>query len=354
MTDPILDLPLGVGAIAYDFRFDVVNSELVPIGEVHPVRAREGATQLQVATESEIKRTLRGFVLRPDEFRALNPYADRIRPWLQLSDGRTYSLGVLRYPQIDEELRKGGGDVSATLFDSTIQIRPVTDRVWSLNTGDSVADLLAEFAASRGITRVSIPPPTVGASGPVAFPIGTTGPQALNRLADLLGCYSPYFDRDDVLTVRPVEDLALTVPLRYPLDHATRFLRGSITRSQQIGEAPNVFLVVNTGATGGEIVGRYQVPASAPHSVENRGYEVPELIRLQGVEDTAAANRTAYARSVQSPADTGKFQFGSPFDPRHDVFDTIGIGDATYYEVGWTGDLSPGGTQTHNVRKVSR
>lgn len=351
MTDQLLDLPDGIGVVTYDFRFDVVNDQLNTIGSVNPVRDRQ-AVQLQNFTESEIKRTLRNFVLRPDQYRDLDPYRDRIRPVMQLGDGRTFPLGVFSYPQIDEAIRKGGGDVTATLYDSGMRIRPPSDRVWSLAVGDLVTDVLGAFIASRGVARVAITPSTARVSTPVAFPIGTSGSQIVARLADLLGYYSPYFDRTDTFVARPVEALNYADALKYPLE-TSRLIRGSITRTQQIGEAPNVFIVLNAGATGGEVVGRFEVPAEAPHSVANRGYVVPEITRLQGIESTDAAVQAAFARSVQSPGDVGRFQFSTPVDPRHETFDAVAVGTAAlYYEIGWSSDLSPGGTMTHNVRKV--
>ena len=126
----------------------------------------------------------------------------------------------------------------------------------------------------------------------------------------------------------------------------------TIAENENLLDAPNVHLVVNSGPNDLEIVGRARIDATQPHSVENRGYEVIEVHREQGVSSSDEATRMAKTYAAAHPHDYAELSFQSTPDPRHDTFDLIEFGDVVYRERSWTLRLRPGGPHTHDCTRA--
>jgi hypothetical protein len=119
-------------------------------------------------------------------------------------------------------------------------------------------------------------------------------------------------------------------------------------------DAPNRFIVISNGAVSASaaaipIVGRYDIPSSAPHSIANRGFVIPSVeerqLDTQAQADAAARNlgqrQTIFERTTLSTAP----------DPRHDGYDVIRWQGENWLELGWSLPMAEGAAMTHTMRK---
>jgi hypothetical protein len=341
----LLDLPPSVGVVSSTWRWDLCTAAGEYIGALYP--ERDGITIANAPTQSEIKRTCRGFVLDERQWRAVNPLTDTVRAVQVMSDGTELRCGLFLFPDDERDLVVGGGTVTPTLFDRGLILKQPTDRAWSLGDGQAVAPFCRDFLEARGITRHAIADSPTATTGPIAWPIGTNGTQVLAKAFELLGYWAPYFDRNGVLIGRLVDDLSWRAPLEYPLSgDRSRIYRGSAKVTRPLASAPNLWVVVNGALNGGEVVGRFRA------TDDPRPYDVPELVRLQGTEDTEGAVRAARAKAAHGPGPEGTLTFASPPDARHDTFDVLAVGEVLYYEHGWDLQCAAGGMMRHTARQV--
>jgi hypothetical protein len=145
-------------------------------------------------------------------------------------------------------------------------------------------------------------------------------------------------------------DPATAVP-DFDYDLANNVKRDTITRTTDILDAPNRFIVIsNSGdAANTPIVGTYDVPNTAPFSVVQRGFVVPSVVDLQSNATTQA---TAMARNLGLRKTVfDRVTLDTMLDPRHDSYNVIHFLGENWLELGWTMNLFPGGAMQHVMRK---
>lgn len=195
---------------------------------------------------------------------------------------------------------------------------------------------------------------TIRGSEWLVWPAGTSGIDPLYDLCDLAGFYSAYFNNEGTGVARSVEDLEAVDPL-YTYGEGDIHV-DALTRTNDLLDAPNRYIVISNSADY-PIDGYWDVPASAPHSIQNRGGRViSKTYDVQGVESQAQATRIAKAKG-QSDASTYEWvDFSMEPDPRLDTFDIIGIeteeGDS--YHVQSTGQSGKDGVMDMEVRRIYR
>jgi hypothetical protein len=105
----------------------------------------------------------------------------------------------------------------------------------------------------------------------------------------------------------------------------------------------------NDAATA-PIVGTYDVPASAPHSIINRGFVIPDTRDAQlatQLQATAAARNIGLRATVYE-----RVTLNTSIDPRHDSYNVIHWAGANWLELSWSMTLSPGAPMQHTMRKA--
>ena len=107
---------------------------------------------------------------------------------------------------------------------------------------------------------------------------------------------------------------------------------------------------VSSTNQNGVISGSYDVPSSAPHSIQNRGFAVPLVAQMQ-VETVQQATAVATSIGLQSTLYQRTTLQTFP-DPRHDSYDVIRWQGSLWLELAWSMDLIAGGNMTHTLRKV--
>lgn len=345
-------LDLVVRQRAEGVRWELLDSSLMKIGDLHP---EFGSASVEVATDAAYIRALRNMTLLASEASQIDTFASRVKPWWVLETGDEYPLGVFMFQARDRPQRTWGGPtVCPLLVDQSWILDQGRRSSFSLAAGASLVAALRTLATEVGIVDLSgIEGSGITASTAIAWAPGTSRLKIMVELCGLLAFHPPYFNNSGKLICRSVPDLDTTTASRvYALGDASRVVMDTATESDDAWAAPNVFVVVNQSATGTPIVGTYTIPASAPNSVANRGFEVVRTISEPGVQDNAQAAALAKAAYVNSPGAYRWVDFDATPDPRHDIFDVVSFDGVNHWEKQWALALTPGGPHHHSLRRI--
>jgi hypothetical protein len=344
-------LDLVVAARSSSFRLHVLDASLTYAGTVDALA--DTAATITNDTSRPIKRTMSGIRLPPDAAAAIDPFADRVQPVRVLSNGSEYPLGVFLFADWSRtpdtpDLGGQGGMVDQTL----IVDDPIAASV-TLARGASLSDFAANLLADAGLPAVDVQPSPLTAGKALTWPIGTSRLAIVKAVAELLGYYTLHFDAAGVARMIPVPDLAYAdADLVYRA--GGRVLHSTIVASDDAMNAPNRFIVIDTGATVAPLVGTWDVPGSAPHSYLARGFYATSITETQGLATQTDADAAAAAIGQAAGAGYAHLEFASPPDPRHDTYQLVEFDDVVWREESWTMPLAEGAAMTHKLRRVYR
>lgn len=361
-AEDVLDLKPGIGEVQSTVVFEVLDKDLKPLFEIHPVTDK---ITISADSNSRVKRKLSGFHLTVDEAPLINVLAHRLRPsWVV--QGEYFPMGVFLFsdanrPHVIYRDHNPPDDMHGlefigTLFDQTVIVDQGHENSCSVPKGASVTHWIFHLLEDVGLTgsRVAVDPSSARVSEPIAWRSGTSRYQMLEELCALAGFYPPYFDNYGVMRCRtaPTSLTLLTPDHTYNPGPSSRILSRSVVDSDDLVSAPNRYLVVNTSAAKGEIVGIYDLPASAPQSYANRGYRVVQRIDAQGIENSAQARNRAKIAALTDYRAFSWTEFESTPDPRHDLFGIVEFDSENCREVSFKLRCAPGGPMDHKLRKI--
>lgn len=343
----LLDLPDWRGQRSASFRFDlidgrtgVVRRELTPLRDTSPSLSHDST--------STIPRRLSGVTLGVEDAKRVNQLTDRIAPRMVLGDGSSYRLGRYLVADSSDLVTSAGSTAPLTLLDEMF----VVDQ--ELDVGFDAAGQLVDQVAARLVEGLPIGALVVDATeftSVAAWSPGTSRANALRDLATSGGYFMPWFDHRGWLRLRRAfdpADQAVTIDL----DASRRVIRGSISRGTDLLTAPNRFVVVSNdpGSEAEPVVGVYDVPASAPHSIAQRGFVLPKTVDVQL---HSQAQATVYARTLGLQQTVYEVvELSTPVDPRHDAYEVVRWDGVRWLEVSWTMPLVPGGEMRHTLRRA--
>ena len=348
----------GWGQRAESFRFDLLDRQNSFIGEL---TAEYGGASISNNINRKVKRSLTGLTLPPAVTAMVNTLTDRVKPWMVMQDGTTWPLGVFLfadatreeglYSSVDLASVGEGFTTKGSLLDQTVIFDQPTRGVTFAAPGDSVHTMMVQQVEANGVTEHSIEATDVTVSEWMVWKPDATRLEVINDLAAMAGFYSLYFDNTGVAVLRSVPSMGSVEPtLVY--GPGRNVIAGTISESDDIADALNVYLVVNTGMGGGPIWGEWKVPADAPHSEANRGRAVVKKHDVQGVADNAQAARMAKSLGQADFATYRWVNFSTAIDPRHDTFDVVGWKEERYREQSWNLPMVAGGSMGHELRRV--
>lgn len=348
-TNTYLDLPAWRGQRVERYTFEWRNGITDQLlGMLHP--SRDEPPQLTHDTTRAVKRQLT-LNLKASETSAVDAVVDRILPFVTVGP-TTYPLGRYMFTADVDAISTGGDRGSFTLVDEGFAVdQQLSVGFSSTDTVDrAVIDLVTQDELGRFI-RPRVEPTPYMASG--AFAIGQTRGQALAAYATQ-GDFFPYWmDNDGFFRMIRTIDPAVEIP-DFDYDSSKIVQMGSITRTSDLLTAPNRFIVVgNSGsAAAAPLVGTYDVPPTAPHSIANRGFVIADTTneQLQSEEQATAMARNKGIRQTIAEVLT----FRTAFDPRHDSYNVVHLLDDNWLELSWSATLVPGGGQDHTVRRAYR
>jgi hypothetical protein len=370
------DLLAGQGQLNYTFVFKLVNATTgMFIRYLTPLTSE--VPRLSHDTTQTVKRSVT-LTLGVSDTAAIDTIHHRVLIYLQLADGTQYPLGRFMFTDNTRLKSTGGNQSSMVLMDeefiidqpSTISYPPFALIARLTNAAQTVAAVPA--VSVEEMIKLIILQYRVGSasidSSPYqtsnAWSIGTTGMQILSDLAAYGDYFPPWIDASNTLRMIRSFDPSQRPP-KFDWDQFPHVYADSVTESDDLLTAPNSFTVVGNGAattpalggTGGNpnllngaIVGTYNLPASAPHSIQNRGFTVPLIAQVQ-VDTQAQASALARSIGIQSTLYQRTTVTTFP-DPRHDSFDVIRWQGSLWLELAWSMDLIAGGNMDHMLRKV--
>lgn len=345
-NDPLLDLPRWAGQRSATFRFDRFDSvSHLLLGQLHPIRT----AQLAHDTTRTIKRQL-SMTLGQEDTAAINPVSERVDLSMVFGDGTTYPLG--RYMYSDETAQRwtSGNTANVVLNDEMFRVdQPITK---GIDGRGKVAQYIIELAL-RDISDIDlrIEGVTGQLPGTGAWTVGTRRGQVLEETSVTGGYFSPWFGNDKAMHFIQAFDPADQIP-DFDFDSSNTVLRAGIVESSNLLTAPNRFVVISNSPddTASPVIGTYDVPNSAPNSIANRGFVIAEVKDMQ-ISTVAAA--TVVARNIglrNTIFETTNLQ--TVPDPRHDSYNVVFWQGSNWLELGWSMNLTEGGTMNHVLRKA--
>lgn len=356
--DRFLDPPPSRGQRSATFRFDLVDgvSGLLK-RELHPVR--DSPPMLSHDTSRTIKRSLGSLLLERADTAAINPVRDRIDVSMLLG-GTTWPLGRYMFTDFTQVINTSGNVSAASLLDEMFAVDQPLDRGFSsLQAALASSETSALEAADSTLGRLLTPLGVVFSientrhSSIGSWSIGTARGRVVEELALAGDYFSPWFSNRNVLTFVRAFDPAIKVPT-FDWDSYDVVLRNSISYTNDLLVAPNRIVVVSNDTSDGTntaaIVGTFDIPASAPHSITNRGFVVSS-VRNMPIDNVAQADVVA-ANIGQRETVAERVELDTVPDPRHESYDVIRWQGENWLELAWSMQLTEGGTMHHVMRKA--
>jgi hypothetical protein len=189
--------------------------------------------------------------------------------------------------------------------------------------------------------------PVVGSWG-----IGTNRGSVLEAIAKTGDYFSPWFGNDSKMHwIRSFDPADGRLP-DFDWDAHNVVFRANIVATSDLINAPNKFVVISNLSTDPSVavVGTATVNPAAPHSIPNRGFEVPEVQNLQLANNEQAS---AVAQNlVNRQTIFERVSITTAPDPRHDSYNVIRWQGSMWLELAWSMALVEGGAMNHVLRKA--
>lgn len=340
----LLNLDACLGQRQATFTFALIDGVTGQrLGELHPIRA---PATISHDTSRVIKRDLR-IALPAAETADVDPIRDRVLPYLHLG-GVAYPLGRFMFTDPTQLKSTGGTQGMYGLLDEMFLVdqqlsagfsstRSVDGAVRALLTGLPLVDVHID----------ATPYPAVGGWG-----AGTRRGQVLDALATQGDYQTPWLDHTGILRmIRTVDPDTAAAELDF--DTGARVLAGGIGETSDVLNAPNRFVVIGNGGASGEapIVGSYDVPPNAPHSISNRGFVVPDVANLQ-VASSGQAQAMARNLGLRQTIFI-RAEVETTLDPRHDSYQVIAWQHTNWLELAWSMSCEEGASMRHTLRRAT-
>lgn len=350
----LLDLPANLGQRVESVRFDILNYDLTYAFTATHV-ARDQVPTISFDANSATNRTLAGLKFAPGDAARINPLTHLVYPQWALDDGSLWPMGVFHFADTPLNVASWGDEYTPGCYDRSVMLNQPRSGSFTISTGTQFTTAARQIIDEAGLTSwAAIDASSGSATAPQVFAPGTTAGQVLNAICQSLGFYPWYFDNDGFLRLRAVPNpiSSANPDVVYTLDANSRVLRDSVKFSSNIVDAPNVYRVVGNPTAGGEVVGEFRVPDSAPHSVAHRGREIVHQVADQGVQDKQAADVAAQALYVNDFSTHVQLEFSTAADPRADGMQIVQFDGVNYREQSWALECAAGGAMVHVCQEI--
>lgn len=357
MTD-LLTLQ-GIGQRVESFRFELLDPFNSRIGDLD-VDATSPPT-VSNSINRTVKRQLSGLRLAPSVTAEIDTLTDRVKPWARYPGGVEYPLGVFLFSDASRRPELSGSAVltptgyaattEGTLLDQLATLDQGSRGINFYHVGHSIYDALIQQMEAGGVMDYEIDHTDAQVVSPTVWRPNAKRLTVINDLCKMGGYYSLFFDNNGAGQLRQVPAMESVEPT---LEYAAglNVVLGSIVESDDLLEAPNTYVVVNSAFTDRPIWGEWLVPADAPHSVQKRRFHVVKELDIQGIESSAAARKAAKAHGQADYATYRWVNFDSATNPLHDTFTIVSwLGDK-YREQAWDITCRPGADMSHELRRV--
>jgi len=354
--EQLADLVEGVGQRFETYRFDVLRPDLSYEFTLQTVDA-DNPPSIDWDATSSTQRTLHGLNISPKEINSIDPLTHRLAAYMQFDTGRLWPLGVFLFANPHEKVSSYGHWLNSDLMDQSVILNQGREAAFGIDAGSQILPAMQLMIDELGLTaRASIDPTlvTLSPDAPHSWAAGTTRGKILGDLCTAAGFYPPYFDGLGWLRLRAVPYPLSAAPADLFFDETnSRILSDSIDVSNNLNTAPNRYIVTGPALSTAEIVGIYDIPPSAPHSFQHRGFHVvAPPVQNALVTDNASAIAAAHALYANDFSAYEQIEFSTAPEPRvggYQVMDVIG----TKYRVqSWSLTCSPGSEHRHTGRAI--
>jgi hypothetical protein len=343
--DDILDLVDGIGQRSSSFRFDLVDGVTGEIlKELTPLRT----ASLTHDSSSSIKRRLTLSLGRGDTA-DINVVNNRVEPYMVFADGREFPLGRYVFAADPKTFFTSGSlSTSIPLLDEMITVdQPLS---FSVNgTGFTAVQIVQRLMSNFPFVSYDIEDSEFILQQ--NWSAGTGGGQVLQAVAISGDYFPPWFGNDKEMHMIRSFDPATREPT-FDFDAGNSVMRADIVESSEILEAPNRFVVVSNSSVGSDtsLVGIADIPSSAPHSFQNRGFYVVKVYDVQA--DTTPQAQAIAVNLARQATVFETVELATAVDPRHDSYDVVTWQGEKWLEMSWSMDMQAGGFMRHVLRKV--
>ena len=376
--DPLFDLTVrGLRSATFTFTLIEAISGFI-VRQITPLR--NSTPTLAHDTTRAVKRTLT-LTLGVEDTAVFDEIEHRVQVFMRLGDGRVFPLGTYMAVSASRMTTTAGDLSTIALTDEMFVLSQpipesfasdsrtyVSNNLTNVIAGtafDAVNDFLNRYILFTGTnstpnnnpTRRMLERDVEFSNFPIvnAWQAGTSGTSVLSDIATIGNYFTPWLDHHNVFRMirsfNP-EDVVSTVDL----DVRKTVLRDSIMRTNDLLNAPNRIVVVSNSGMGdsrnGPVVGTFDVPTSAPHSIANRGFIISEVLNLQ-VTTTFQAITTAQNIAVNQRV-AERVELSTPPDPRHDSYDVVRWDGELWLETAWSMPLVEGGEMSHTLQRIYR
>lgn len=353
--NPTLDLDSYVGQRVETYTFTQVDNATGYRRTLHPYR--DVVPTLSHDVNRTIKRQISGLYLGIEDTANFNTITSRIEVGAVIG-GQTFNIGTYMPNNQMRMVFTSGMESAPSFYDEGFIVDQESTQSFgsteiSTASGAPVEDTLKRFLDPLPISYF-IEPSDLATL--LSWPMGTRGGYIVEQLAIDGDWFSPWFDHQNVMRFIRSFDPALVTPT-FDFDAGNKVLRANIVRSDDLITAPNRFVVISNGASAvgtqaTEVVGTYDIPASAPHSIQNRGFVIQNTSRRQLSSSSQAA---AVARNLgQRYTVYETAELSTAADPRHDSYDVVRWQGENWLEISWTLPLVAGAEMRHVLRKAYR
>jgi len=352
---PVLDLDDSIGQRRATFRFDLVDTITGYRTPIYP--RRDTVPTLTHNTSRSIVRQLTGLNFDVDDTSLLDVITSRVEPFMVVDGDAAYPTGrpLGRYmfnSKLDFEFTSG--TISTTmLYDEGFDVDQQLDVSFGAQSTVGIAarcqTLLLKLLDPLPIeVEIETSPYTATTAG---WRAGTSRGFVVQQLALDGDWFSPWFGNDGKMHFIRAFDPA-TALVTFDLDAGNRVIRNKVVRTSDLIEAPNRFIVISNSANAvaDDITGSYDVPSSAPHSIQNRGFVIPKIEDRQ-VDDAAQAKAVARNLGLRQTI-VEQLEISTPPDPRHDSYDVLRWRGDNWLEIAWSLPLVEGSEMQHTARKA--
>jgi hypothetical protein len=345
--DPLLDLPAYKAQRQCTFKFyrsDAVTHER--LGQIYPLR--DQAPTLEHDTSRTIKRQMT-IVLGTRDTALVDPIKERVELFMVFPNGREEPLGRYMYSNPSLQKYKDRGDLGTFILTDEMFIvdQPILQGITGFKIG--IPAVIAQVMTGLNIQYEVEVSPYVSSQ---AWTIGTNRGQVLEALCVAGSYFNPWFDNNGKMRFIRAFNAADRI-CDFDFDSGYKVIRESITHTDDLLSAPNVYLVTANASDQGEtapVVGSARIAPTAPNSVENRGFEVVSYNTMQ-VANSTQAQAIAYGL-VQRNSTLENVTLATAPDPRHDGYNVVRFDGSNWLEIAWSMTLTEGGLMNHTLRKT--
>jgi hypothetical protein len=346
------------GGRKVSYRYDLLNKYDVKIGEL---KAQLGGS-ITLNSLAQIKRT-GNFAFAENELSDVDWLNDRIRPIyiLEMPDGGKleWALGTFLLSSPSRKYQNYvARDVEAYDANVVLTEDKFDNRYW-IQAGTGYIAAITDILNSAGIWKINIMPHAGILTVDKEFEIGTSKLTAINQLLSEINYTSLWIDETGYAIAKPyILPTDREAEYEYGTDEIS-IMRPDVTNEIDLFNIPNVWVVTASNPEKDPLVSRYTNDSSTSKtSTVSRNRRIVDFREIDDIYDQATLDAYVQRIAYESSQVYDRFVFNTAAMPHHTYSDILqiehselGVSDK-YVETSWTLNLSLGGLQSHECRRV--